>query len=101
MNKNYELNEVPEVSKEILHALKGKKLLFYGESGTGKTTWINVVVACKPCNMKKGSRTAREANMRLSKKPLRPDFSFQVSVVSNQVRISFCQLLAAFCLTVF
>jgi hypothetical protein len=46
-----------------------------------KSTWTNVVVACKPCNTKKGSRTAREANMRLGKNPLRPDFSFHQLVV--------------------
>ena len=40
MNKNYELNQVPEIAKEILLALNGKKLLFYGEMGTGKTTLI-------------------------------------------------------------
>lgn len=40
MNKNYELNQVSEVSKEILQVVKGKILLFYGEMGTGKTTLI-------------------------------------------------------------
>jgi 5-methylcytosine-specific restriction endonuclease McrA len=51
------------------------------KSRGGKTIWTNVVVACKPCNMKKGSRTSREANMRLGKKPLRPDFNFHQLVV--------------------
>ena len=51
------------------------------KSRGGKTTWTNVVVACKPCNMKKGSRTAREASMRLNKSPSRPNFSFHQLVV--------------------
>ena len=51
------------------------------KSRGGKTTWTNVVVACKPCNMKKGSRTAREANMKLHKSPSRPNFSFHQLVV--------------------
>lgn len=51
------------------------------KSRGGKTSWTNVVVACKPCNMKKGSRTAREANMPLSKAPERPNFSFHRLVV--------------------
>lgn len=51
------------------------------KSRGGKTIWVNVVVACKPCNMKKGSRTAREANMRLGKAPSRPKFNFHQIVV--------------------
>ncbi len=51
------------------------------KSRGGKTTWTNVVVACKPCNMKKGSRTAREAKMRLGQPPSRPKFNFHLLVV--------------------
>ena len=51
------------------------------KSRGGKTNWTNGVVACKPCNMKKGNRTAREANMRLHKTPVRPNFSFHQIVV--------------------
>lgn len=51
------------------------------KSRGGKTTWTNVVVACKPCNTKKGSRTAGEANMKLDKNPVRPNFSFHQLVV--------------------
>ncbi len=51
------------------------------KSRGGKTIWVNVVVACKPCNMKKGNRTAREANMRLRKAPSRPKFNFHQIVV--------------------
>lgn len=38
----------------------------------GKTTWENVVAACSPCNLRKGSRTLRHANMHLRKPPRRP-----------------------------
>ncbi len=51
------------------------------KSRGGKTTWTNVVVACKPCNMRKGNRTTREANMRLGKAPSRPKFNFHQIVV--------------------
>lgn len=44
------------------------------KSRGGKTTWRNVVVACKPCNLKKGNQTAREAGLKLNKKPLKPDY---------------------------
>lgn len=40
MNKNYNLNQVPDISKEILDIVNGKILLFYGNMGTGKTTLI-------------------------------------------------------------
>jgi len=40
----------------------------------GSTAWENVVCACKPCNLRKGSRTPEEANMHLRSKPTRPQF---------------------------
>ena len=51
------------------------------KSRGGKTDWTNVVVACKPCNMKKGNRTATEANMKLDQYPKRPKFNFNQIVV--------------------
>ena len=44
------------------------------KSRGGSTTWSNVVVACKPCNLKKGNQTAIEAGMKLFKKPSKPDY---------------------------
>ena len=38
----------------------------------GQTTWENVVAACSPCNLKKGGRTPRQANMPLLSPPIRP-----------------------------
>jgi 5-methylcytosine-specific restriction endonuclease McrA len=35
----------------------------------GSDTWENLIVACSPCNAKKGSRTLKEANMKLMKQP--------------------------------
>jgi 5-methylcytosine-specific restriction endonuclease McrA len=40
----------------------------------GATTWENLVCACKPCNLRKGSRTPHEAHMPLRKKPERPRY---------------------------
>ncbi len=40
----------------------------------GKTTWENVVCACKSCNLRKGSRTPEEAHMPLRKRPERPRY---------------------------
>jgi 5-methylcytosine-specific restriction endonuclease McrA len=38
----------------------------------GKTTWENVVIACVPCNQKKGARTVEQAGMHLRTTPSRP-----------------------------
>lgn len=38
----------------------------------GRTTWENIVTACSPCNMKKGGRTPKMANMPLRFKPHHP-----------------------------
>lgn len=41
----------------------------------GPTSWENVVIACLPCNQKKGSRTPERAGMKLRKKPVLPDWA--------------------------
>ena len=38
----------------------------------GHTTWINVVAACSPCNLKKGNLTTHEAKMWPSQMPFQP-----------------------------
>ena len=35
----------------------------------GATTWENVVAACSPCNLRKGSRTLKQAGMYLNRLP--------------------------------
>ena len=40
----------------------------------GKTTWDNVVAACKPCNHRKNDRTPGEARMRMLRQPFRPRY---------------------------
>ena len=37
------------------------------------TTWTNVVVACKPCNIRKGGRTPSQEGMPLINKPFEPN----------------------------
>ena len=39
----------------------------------GQTTWENIVIACTPCNQKKGGRTPKEAGMHLLSKPVKPE----------------------------
>jgi len=38
----------------------------------GKTNWENIVIACVPCNQRKGGRTPVQAGMRLATTPVRP-----------------------------
>ena len=38
----------------------------------GLTRWDNVVAACAPCNLKKGGKMPRDANMWPAQKPYRP-----------------------------
>ncbi len=38
----------------------------------GVTSWENVVAACAPCNLKKGSKTLRESGLKLKRAPVRP-----------------------------
>lgn len=49
----------------------------------GKTVWENVVLACFPCNQKKGARTPEQAGMRLIKKPVEPKW---VPVIALRIR---------------
>ncbi|NIK73382.1 hypothetical protein FHS56_000868 [Thermonema lapsum] len=40
----------------------------------GKSSWTNLVTACKRCNSKKGDLTPEEAGMPLRRRPYRPSF---------------------------
>jgi len=44
MIKNYTLDQLPEIAKDVLQFSKHKILLFYGEMGAGKTTLIKELV---------------------------------------------------------
>ena len=46
------------------------------KSRGGKSNWNNVVVACKPCNLKKGNQAPSEKGMQLYKKPSKPEFQW-------------------------
>lgn len=46
----------------------------------GKTSWKNVVAACKVCNLKKGNKTLDEIDLKLKRKPTNPSVrSLQVA----------------------
>ena len=47
----------------------------------GGDTWENLVAACVRCNVRKGSRTPKEADMLLKSKPRRPYSSLHFELV--------------------
>ena len=40
----------------------------------GENSWDNLVACCRRCNLKKADKTPQQANMKLTRKPKRPDF---------------------------
>ncbi len=50
MNKNYSLDEVPAIAREVINSVEYKVVLFYGEMGVGKTTLIKAL--CKELGVK-------------------------------------------------
>jgi 5-methylcytosine-specific restriction endonuclease McrA len=46
----------------------------------GTSTWTNIVLACVKCNIRKGDRLLSEINMRLLRKPVKPQWATRVGV---------------------
>lgn len=46
----------------------------FPRSRGGKTSWDNLVAACRSCNGKKGDYTPEEAGMKLNQRPYKPSF---------------------------
>jgi 5-methylcytosine-specific restriction endonuclease McrA len=40
----------------------------------GKSSWTNLVTACRPCNARKGHFTPEQVGMKLKRKPYKPSF---------------------------
>lgn len=53
----------------------------------GATGWTNCVLACIPCNRKKGCRTPEQAGMRLLAMPARPDWSLVLAVEAGDPEV--------------
>ena len=67
-------------------------------SQAGKTSWENIVCCCTTCNRRKGGRTPEQANMKLKKKPVRPDWLPIINLRFNgKVPLSWHNFLAATC----
>ncbi|MEZ0327013.1 MAG: HNH endonuclease [Fimbriimonas sp.] len=46
----------------------------------GPHTWDNLVACCRRCNLKKADKTPQQANMKLARKPRRPQFVPYISL---------------------
>lgn len=55
------------------------------KSKGGKDTWENLVVACMPCNTKKGDRTPEEWGIPLYQKPKAPFNKMTISLKTSNV----------------
>jgi 5-methylcytosine-specific restriction endonuclease McrA len=53
----------------------------------GTTGWTNCVLACIPCNRKKGCRTPEQAGMKLLATPTRPDWALVMAVESGNPEV--------------
>jgi len=42
----------------------------------GASSWVNMVAACRACNLFKGNRSVKEANMELISRPKEPSYGF-------------------------
>src|SRR3990167_3242012 len=49
----------------------------------GRTTWENIVAACSPCNLAKGSRLLKESRMDLQRRPYRPN-NYQLQEIGRK-----------------
>jgi 5-methylcytosine-specific restriction endonuclease McrA len=87
--------EIPLTRKNILHR-DGHSCQYCGYTGDdltldhviprsrgGGESWENMVTACVRCNIKKGNRTPREANMPLDISPHRPHSSLYFEVTKH------------------
>jgi 5-methylcytosine-specific restriction endonuclease McrA len=54
-------------------------------SRAGKSSWDNLVTACKSCNSRKGDYTPEEANMPMRNRPFKPSFVMFLRDFSDKV----------------
>lgn len=55
------------------------------KSANGPTNWTNIVTSCAACNLKKGNRTPKQANMTLLKQPVKPNQRLKYSSIYEHI----------------
>lgn len=56
------------------------------KSKGGKSTWTNLVTACKNCNARKGDFRPEEVGLVLLRKPIRPSYVMFIRATSKRIR---------------
>lgn len=56
------------------------------KSKGGKSTWTNLVTACKNCNARKGDFRPEEVGLVLLRKPIRPSYVMFLRATSKRIR---------------
>ncbi len=52
----------------------------------GKSTWTNLVTACKSCNARKGDYSPDQAGLRLVRKPIKPSYVMFLRATTSEMR---------------
>lgn len=52
----------------------------------GKSTWTNLVTACKSCNARKGDYSPDQVGLRLFRKPIKPSYVMFLRSTTNEMR---------------
>lgn len=81
---------------ECQYCGKGKELTLdhlIPRSKGGKTSWKNLVTACKACNTKKGDRTLEGAGLVLRRPPFKPSYIMFLRDTFGHVRKDWMQYL--------
>lgn len=55
------------------------------KSRGGRSTWKNLVTACRVCNGQKGNKTPEEANMPLPRQPFKPNYLMFLREFKGQI----------------
>lgn len=63
------------------------------KSRGGKTSWDNLITACKHCNSRKGDNLPEEAGMSFKQKPFKPSFVMFVRDFSGKIDDTWLQYL--------
>lgn len=66
----------------------------YPKSRGGRTSWDNLVTACKRCNARKGDYTPEEAAMNMRQRPFKPSFIMFLRDYSDAAEESWMPFLA-------
>jgi 5-methylcytosine-specific restriction endonuclease McrA len=67
----------------------------YPKSKGGETRWENIVMACTPCQRKKGSKTVAQSGMRPLKTPIRPEWLpiFSIELKPGNIPVKWAQYI--------